>query len=415
MHGSDEVRQTKAYAGDRWRRWAVAAAVIVVGAAAYRLLTPGEVAAPVPAAAALDRAAGTIRVTEKQASELGIAPVVGYNFRIRRDAVGQIAFNEDATTPVVAPFSGRVIRLVAKLGDDVKRGMPLFEIESPEVVQAQNDLVAAVQAARKSDAQLLLAKQALSRARELFAASAGSKRDLEQSETGYASADFDGRAAAAALAATRNRLRMLGRSEAEIAALERDQAVNATITIAAPIDGTVVSRKVGPGQYVRSDNTDPLYLIADLSTMWLEANVTERDIGLVHVGQDVAVTVNAFPDRSFKARITYIGASSDPVTHRIIVRSEVANPDRLLKPQMFARFRIDTGQDVETTAIPVDSVVQKGDETTCWVELEPRVFQQRKIQVGLQQDGMAQVLDGLRPGEQVAAQGALFLDNAFQD
>ena len=415
MHGSDEVRQTKAHAGDRRWRWAAAAAVVVAGVAAYRLLSPGEVAAPVPAAAALDRAAGTIRVTEKQASELGLAPVVGYDFRIRRDAIGQIAFDEDATTPVVAPFSGRVIRLIAKLGDDVKRGMPLIEIESPEVVQAQNDLVAAVQAAKKGEAQLLLAKQALSRARELFAASAGSKRDLEQSETGYASADFDSRAAAAALAATRNRLRMLGRSDAEIATLERDQAVNATITIVAPIDGTVVSRKVGPGQYVRSDNTDPLYLIADLSTMWLEANVAERDIGLVHVGQDVAVTVNAFPDRAFKARITYIGASSDPVTHRIVVRSEVANPDRLLKPQMFARFRIDTGQDVETTAIPLDAVVQKGDETTCWVEIEPRVFQQRKIQVGLQQDGMAQVLDGLRPGEQVAAQGALFLDNAFQD
>ncbi len=415
MHGSDQVTQARAGVGDRRRRWAAAAALVAVGAIAYRLLTPAEVVAPAPASAALDRAAGTIRVTEKQMAEFEVAPVVGYGFRIQRDAVGQIAFNEDATTPVVAPFSGRVIRLLGKLGDDVKRGTPLVEIESPEVVQAQNDLVAAAQAVKKNKAQLLLAQQALARARELFAARAAAKRDLEQGETGYASADFDTRAAESTLAAARNRLRMLGRSDADIATLERDQAVNPTITLAAPIDGTIVSRKVGPGQYVRADNTDPLYLIADLRTMWLDANVAERDIGLIHVGQNVAVTVNAFPDRSFKARIAYIGASSDPVTHRIVVRSEVANPDRLLKPQMFARFRIDTGQDVETTAIPIDAAVQQDDVTTCWVEIEPRVFQQRKIRVGLQQDGLLQVLDGLRPGEQVATRGALFLDNEFQE
>lgn len=415
MHGSDEVTQAKAGTRPRWRRWSVAAVIIAAAAVAYRVLTPSEVATPAPAAAELNRAAGTIHVTEKQMTEFDVAPVVGYAFRIQRDAIGQIAFNEDATTPVVAPFSGRVTRLIAKLGDDVKRGMPLFEIESPEVVQAQNDLVTAVQAVNKSKAQLLLAQQALTRARELFAANAGSKRDLEQGETGYASADFDTHAANAALAAARNRLRMFGRSDTDIAAVERDQAVNPRITVVAPIDGTVVSRKVGPGQYVRSDNTDPLYLIADLGTMWLDANVAERDIGLVHVGQDVAVTVNAFPDRSFKAHIAYIGASSDPVTHRIVVRSEVANPDRLLKPQMFARFRIDTGKDVETSAIPIDAVVQSEDVTTCWVEVEPRVFQERKIRVGLRQEGLVQVLDGLHPGEQVATRGALFLDNAFQD
>ncbi|HTY65667.1 MAG TPA: efflux RND transporter periplasmic adaptor subunit [Alphaproteobacteria bacterium] len=415
MHGSEQVLQVKAALGHRWGRWAAAAALIAAALLAYRLLAPGEVVNPAPAAAAVDRAAGTIRVTERQMSQFDIAPVAAHEFHIQKDAVGQIAFNEDATTPVVPPFSGRVIRLLAKLGDDVKRGMPLLEIESPEVVQAQNDLVAAVQAARKSKAQLLLAQQALARARELFAASAGSKRDLEQGETGYASADFDNRAADAALAASRNRLRLLGRSDAEIASLERDQTVNPTITITAPIDGTVVSRKIGPGQYVRADNTDPLYLIADLSTMWLDANVAERDIGLVHAGQDVGVTVSAFPDRSFKARITYVGASSDPVTHRIVVRSEVSNADRLLKPQMFARFRIDTGKNLETPAIPVDAVVQTEDVTTCWVEVEPRVFQERRIKVGLQQDGLVQVLDGLKPGERVATRGALFLDNAFQD
>jgi cobalt-zinc-cadmium efflux system membrane fusion protein len=185
--------------------------------------------------------------------------------------------------------------------------------------------------------------------------------------------------------------------------------------VVSPIDGTVVARKVGPGQYVRADNTDPLYLIADLGTMWLRANVSENDIALIRSGQDVEVKVNAFPDRSFKARIATVGAASDPVTHRVVVRSEIANPDGVLKPEMFARFRIDTGQDAESPAVPVDAIVREGDVITCWIEVEPTMFQRRKIQLGIEQDGNMQVLDGVRVGERVAARGAIFLDNEWQE
>jgi len=391
---------------------AVAAAAVASGL--YYLLKP-EVTPVSASTAVVERASNSILVTDKQLAQIAVVPVELRPFRVEKSAIGQIAFNEDATTPVVAPFSGRIVRLMAKVGDDVKRGTPLFEIESPEIVQAQNDLVAAVEGLDKSRAQLTLARQSLERAKDLFAARAGSKRDLEQAETVYAAAEHDTRAAQAQLAASRNRLRVLGRSDAEIGRLDREHAVSSTITVTSPIDGTVVTRKVGPGQYVRSDNTDPLYLIADLGTMWLKANVSENDIALIRAGQEVEVRVNAFPDRAFTARITNVGAASDPVTHRVVVRSEIANPDRLLKPEMFARFRIDTGQSTSTPAIPIGAVVRQGDLKTCWVETEPRMFQRRAIQIGMEQDGQIQILDGVRPGERVAARGAIFLDNQFQD
>jgi len=416
MHGTDDVLSRTPPAVTRRRRLGLAAAIAGAGAAIglYYLLKPDV--APVSASTAVvERATNSILVTDKQLAQIEVVPVEARPFRIEKSAIGQIAFNEDATTPVVAPFSGRIVRLMAKVGDEVKRGTPLFEIESPEIVQAQNDLIAAVEGLDKSKAQLMLAKQSLERAKDLFAARAGSKRDLEQAETVYAAAEHDTRAAQAALSASRNRLRVLGRSDAEIGRLDREHAVLSTITVAAPIDGTVVTRKVGPGQYVRSDNTDPLYLIADLATMWLKANVSENDIALIRPGQEVDVRVNAFPDRSFTAKITNVGAASDPVTHRVVVRSEIANPDRLLKPEMFARFRIDTGQSTSTPAIPVGAVVRQGDLKTCWVETEPRMFQRRTIQLGMEQDGQIQILDGVRPGERVAARGAIFLDNQFQD
>ena len=145
----------------------------------------------------------------------------------------------------------------------------------------------------KAKAQLALAKQALDRARDLHEARAGSLRDLEQAQNGYANAEFDQRAAVGNLAASRNRLRVLGRGDGDIGRVERDRIVTPSISVSSPIDGTVVARKVGPGQYVRADNTDPLYLIADLGTMWLRANVSENDIALIRPGDRKSTRLNS--------------------------------------------------------------------------------------------------------------------------
>jgi cobalt-zinc-cadmium efflux system membrane fusion protein len=370
----------------------------------------GSAQAPQPAA----KKANTVSVTADQLHQLEIVTVELCTFRIEKQAIGQIAFNEDASTVVLTPFSGRVTRLIAKIGDNVKRGDALFEIDSPEVVQAQTDLIAAVQGLDKSKSQLALAKRVLDRQTGLFAAKATSQRELEQANTDHISAETDVRTAEGVLTAARNRLRVLGRSDAEVARLERERLINPLIAITTPIDGTVVARKVGPGQYVRSDSGDPLYSIADLSVMWLKANVPESDIALVKVGQDLEVRVMALPTRTFKARVIAIGAASDAATRRVVVRSEIPNPDGTLRSEMFATFKIVTGNGEPEPAVPVEAVTREGELAYIWVQREPMLLERRKVQIGLEQDGRLQVREGLKPGEQVVGRGAIFVDNEWR-
>ncbi len=297
----------------------------------------------------------TVSITADQMHQLSIVDVASRAFRVQKLAIGQIAFNEDASTVVLTPFSGRVTKLIAKAGDEVKRGDPLFEIDSPEVLQAHTDFIAAVQGAAKSKAQLALAQRSLDRQTGLFTDHATSQRELEQARNDFAAAESDVKTADSAVAGARNRLRVLmGRSDADLEKLERDRVIDSLVTISSPIDGTVISRKIGPGQYVRSDSGEALFAISDLSTMWLKAAVPENDIPLIRVGQEIEVKVTAIPDHVFKAKITAIGAASDAATRRVVVRSELPNPDHELKAEMFASFKITTSEGAPAPAVPVE-------------------------------------------------------------
>jgi cobalt-zinc-cadmium efflux system membrane fusion protein len=353
-----------------------------------------------------------VRVSAEQLHQLDVVPVVTGEFRIQKPAVGQIAFNEDASTVVLTPFSGRVTRLIAKIGDDVKRGDPLFEIDSPEVVQAQTDLIAAIHGLEKAKSQVALAKRVLDRQTSLLADKATAMREVDQARNDFAVANSDLATADGSLAAARNRLRVIvGRDRGEVERLERERVVNPLITINAPIDGTVIGRKVGPGQYVRSDAGDALYSIADLSTMWLKANVPESEIANVRVGQEIEVKVTAVPGRTFKARISAIGAASDAATRRIVVRSEIPNPDRVLKSEMFASFKITIGGSDPSPVVPAEAIIRDGEQASVWVQRGEMLFERRNVKIGLEVEGRAQVLEGIQAGEQVVGRGAIFVDN----
>jgi cobalt-zinc-cadmium efflux system membrane fusion protein len=176
----------------------------------------------------------------------------------------------------------------------------------------------------------------------------------------------------------------------------------------------VTARKVGPGQYVRSDSGETLYAIVNLTTMWLKANVAESDIRFVRVGQEIEVRVAALPDRMFRARITAIGAASDAVTRRIVVRSEIPNPDGVLRAEMFATFRIATGDGEPDPAVPSEALIREGDLATVWVEEQPMVFRRRIVKIGLEQEGRIQIREGLKVGEIVVGRGAIFVDNEWR-
>jgi cobalt-zinc-cadmium efflux system membrane fusion protein len=145
--------------------------------------------------------------------------------------------------------------------------------------------------------------------------------------------------------------------------------------------------------------------------MWLKAFVPESDIAYIRAGQELQVKVAAFPDQVFTARITSVGASSDQQTRRIVVRSEIDNPGRLLKADMFATFRIATGDPATGPVVPVTSIIRDGETASVWVECEPRVFERRKVLLGGETNGVVQIVSGLNPGERVVGRGAIFVDN----
>ena len=359
--------------------------------------------------------ADAVTVDELQAQRLRIEPVQLRDFRDARTTVGRIAFNDDRTTAIYAPFQGRVLRLIAKAGDVLRPGSPLVTIDSPDLVQANADVIAASTAVQKAQNQVAQGERVARRQQLLYDGGAAPYKDLEQADSDLRNAQHDLKTAEGQLEAARNRLRApFGKSGAEIAQIEATHDVDRVAQIASPIAGTVTGRKVSPGQFVRADNTDPMFTIADVSSMWLVANVTETDIPLIKVGQEVAVQVVAYPGEVFRARLTYVGASMDPAARRLTVRAEIANPDGRLKPDMFASFHIMTGVSTRSPSLPTAAVLRESDGTmTAWVTIDGKRLVKRTVKVGLQQDGFSQVLEGLEAGERVATESALFLGNVL--
>jgi cobalt-zinc-cadmium efflux system membrane fusion protein len=370
--------------------------------------------ASVAAAEGTTKGADFVRVVPDQLHQLEVVKVESFAFSVQRSAIGQIAFNEDASTPVLTPFSGRVTRLIANVGDQVKRGDPLLEIDSPEQVPPQNEFIAAQSARNKARSQLDLAQIVEKRARDLHEGKAAPFKDLQQAEAQLAAAQSDMRSTDTAFEAARIRLRILGHADAEISELEQKRTISRVTRITAPIDGTVISRKVGPGQHVKSDSAEPLYVIADLSTMWLKAQIFEQDIAHVRIGQEIEAKVAAVPGRTFTARIANIGSASDQTTRRIMVRSEIDNPGGVLKSEMFATFKIEIAEPSVTAAVPIDAVVREAELATVWVQAEPMLFKRRVVDIGVQQNGLMQIRQGLAVGERVISRGAIFVDNEWR-
>src|SRR6202166_1820859 len=393
--GQDSIDR-RAWPKDRqWRVIAIAAtAVVIVVLAVWlggRAFGPHEA----PAAAA-SPPPGTFRATPQQFKTFTVQVVQTHGFVSEELTEGKIAVNGDRATPVFSPYSGRVTRVVAGLGDTVKSGAPLATVEASEFVQAQNDLSTAA-------AQVKIARISEARKHALYDAKGGSLQDWQQAQA-------DLTAAETALNSVRNRLKILGVPDAQIDALEASHTMNPTATIVAPIGGVVVDRQVGPGQYLQAGGSTPVFTIADPASVWLLANVRESDAGLVRLGQAVEVHVLAYPKRPFKARVTYVAAELDPTTHRLPVRAEIDNRDGALKPEMFATFRIVTGDTAEAPAVPEGAVVYEGNAAHVWVAAGEGLLAYRAIRTGRSNDGLVEVLDGLKPGERVVTKGGLFID-----
>jgi cobalt-zinc-cadmium efflux system membrane fusion protein len=339
---------------------------------------------------------GTFRATAQQLKTFTIEEVRAHAFVSEELTEGKIGINADRATPVVSPYSGRVTRVIGGLGDTVKAGAALATLDASEFVQAQNDL-------RVAGAQAKIARLNETRKHALYDAKGGSLQDWQQAQSDLAAAET-------ALNAARNRLQILGKSSAEIGALEAARSITPAATLTAPINGVIVDRQIGLGQFLQAGG-NPVFTIADPSDVWLVANVRENDAALVKVGQQVEVRVLAYPNRIFNARVTHVAALVDPVTHRLPVRAEIDNRDGALKPEMFASFRIVTSDASESPAVPEAAVVHEADTAHVWV-VSGDLLSYRAVKTGRSNGALIEVVDGLKVGERIVTKGALFIDQA---
>ena len=342
-----------------------------------------------------------LELTPSQLETIKVEPVGRYLFPVEKETVGTISFADDLSVDVFPPYQGKIIKGFVALGDNVRKGQPLYTIDSPDLIQAESTLIGAA-------AALELTSKELVRAKELNGNNGVSEREVEQ-------AISDQQTAEGALKAARDAVRVFGKSESEIDQIIASRKVDPTLVVPSPIAGQVTAFDAPPGLFVQPGSPPAPYTVADVTIKWMLADVVESDISLLHLGQPAAVKVMAYPNRVFEGRISKIYASVDPNTHRVTIRSEIKDPRNDLRPGMLANFVIRVQNPIEAIGIPANGVVREGDGAmTAWVTTDRHHFSQRTIKTGLRTADRVQVLDGLQRGELVVSDGAVFLSNMLE-
>ncbi len=348
---------------------------------------------------------GTFQPTREQWRGLSFAAAEPMGFADQVSTSGRIALDEDASVQVTPPFSGRVVSVPVKAGDRVAKGQVMLSAEASEVAQARGDLAAAAAALTTAKAQAEVAITNAARQQALYKINGAALKDVQQAQSDATSARDTLRSDEAALALVRARLDVL----------QASAGPGALATVRAPIAGVVTQRQVGPGQYLNATSngaTTPIFTVSDVSRVWLSADVREEDTARLHLGDPVAVTVSGLPGRTFHTRLDYVAPALDPATRRLTVHATLANPDGVLKPEMFADFALDAGPAEQAVGVPSSAVIYEGDTARVWIAGPGHALGLRQIKAGRTQGGEVEVLSGLRPGERVVTSGALFIDRA---
>jgi len=366
------------------------------------MMLSGTAALALAAAFAWETAAAAdmdqLDLNERQAAAIKMEKASERSFAVETQAVGAVDFNEDLSVQVFPHYQGRIIEAYARLGDDVKKGQTLYTIDSPDLVQAEGTLI-------ETAATLALNNQALARAKIVYDAHGMAEKDYEQ-------AVADQQNAEGAFKAARDSVLVFGKSPAEADRIVASRRVDPVLVVPSPITGRVTARNAQPGLFVQPGTAPAPYNVADVSTVWLIANVPESETPALRVGQPVKISVMAYPGRVFAGNLARLGASVDQTVHTMTARAEIEDPKHELRPGMIANFRIETAPAQRSVGVPVNGIVREGDGTmTAWVTTDGRHFTRRIVKAGLQQEGYRQVLDGVKPGETIVSDGAILLSN----
>jgi len=334
-------------------------------------------------------------LTPSQLNSIKIERVESYPFPVEKDAIGNIDFDEDLSVQVFPAYQGTIIQTFGELGARIQKDQPLYTIKSPDLIQAESNLIGAA-------ATLDLTNKELARVQGLAGVS---EREREQAAS-------DQQTAEGALKGARDVVLVFGKTNAEIDQMITSRKIDPALVVRSPISGKITYKVAQPGFFVQPGNAPAPYSVADVAIKWMLANVSENEVPLFRLGEPVQVKVMAYPDHSFKGKVSKIYETVDPNTHRVTIRSEITDPKDELRPGMLANFVIRVHDPVDGLSVPANGVVREADGTmTAWVTADRHHFEQRIIKIGLRDDDRVQVLDGLRRGELVVADNAVFLSN----
>ncbi|HEV7398337.1 MAG TPA: efflux RND transporter periplasmic adaptor subunit [Pyrinomonadaceae bacterium] len=329
-------------------------------------------------------------------------------------ATGKILVPEDRMANIGPVHEGRLVRLYAGQGSLVRKGQKLADLESADIDQAEADYLKALadydNARRTSAAEVKFAQATYDRTRMLYEKSVTAGKNVEAAEhdleMAKAAAASNAAQTKAALTSARRHLLILGLKDAEIDALANKSSLGAVFSLTSPISGIVIERNGTIGATVGSDAT--VFKIIDITRVWIDGNVFEKDIERVKRGQEVKVSVPAFPGVNFSGRVILINSVVDPDTRSLKVRTEVSNPDGRLKPDMFASVQIITDLRRTAISIPQAAVLDDGGKTVVFIAAG-NGYVKREVHAGIQGNDRVEIVEGLQAGDKVVVKGNYLL------
>ncbi len=323
-------------------------------------------------------------------------------------ATGRITINEESTWRVGAVTDGRIVEIDARIGDRVERGQVLARMHSHDIHESRAEFQRAVSDLDRLKSQLTYAQSVRDRTRRLYDLKAASLQQVEQSEAEVRNAETALRNGEVELERARKHLEEFLGVPAEAPESDANGADTADlIPILAPAAGTLLERNVTSGTMVGP--TGDLFVITDLSTLWMIAEVSEENLSKLRVGTPVHVVVQAYPDRTFDGRLAMLGTELDPTTRTIMARVELPNGRRLLKPEMYGTAEIDAGGSRQAIYIPETAVQEINGESAVFVQSAPNDFTARTVSTVSGGNGNVEVTDGLQPGDRIAVEGGFLL------
>jgi membrane fusion protein, heavy metal efflux system len=345
-------------------------------------------------------APGRITLSAEESSRVGlmVQPVVRSDFQTYRDFPAIVQPNQRNMAEITTLVRGRVVEVYADLGQEVKANAPLAILYSSELGLAQS-------AHLKAQAKLHVAEQAYSRAQFLLQEKVIGEAEAQRRQAELLSTQAEANE-------SRDRLKLLGMSGEELRRLDRSREIRSVVPIVAPFGGRIIGRKLTRGEVV--ETTENLFVIADLSEVWVQANIPEKDIPFAHSihasgGTQVEVRINAYPKEVFKGTITYVGDVLDPVTRTMQLRLELPNKDGRLKPEMFATIRLFSEAQPDRLAVPEAALQRDQGRTFVFVQRSMNEYEFREVHIGESNGTFTAILDGLNEGEHIVTQGAFIL------